>query len=158
MTILTDAYITAQLGGTVAGAAQYDALAPDASAKAAHIASADAVVVGAARKGGYSSVSSTGPVPASGEALAILQEMAFTVWWARVNLLVRGIQAPTVGLDPSALYAAVDEGRVDLPGLARDALGGPAGADLVSGTSITTSSAYLGPILTREALEGGGFG
>lgn len=158
MTILTDAYITSQLGGAIMGAAQYDALAPDSGSKAAHIKSADAVVVGAAHKGGYSSVSSTGPVPASGDALSILQEMAFTVWWSRINLIVRGIPAQTVGLVPSALYASVDEGRVDLPGLSRDALGGPAGADLVSGTSITTSSEYTSPILTREALEGGGFG
>lgn len=154
MAILTDAYITAQLGGSVAGAAQYDALAPDVSAKAAHIASADAVVVGAARKGGYSSVSSTGPVPTSGEALSILQEMAFTVWWARVNLLVRGIQAPAVGLTPEALYAARDEGRIDLPGIDRDAIGGPGGADVTNGIS-TTSAAE--PVFSRDELEGAGF-
>lgn len=154
MTILTDAYITAQLGGAVTGASRYAALAPDTASKAAHIASADAVVVGAARKGGYSSVSSTGPVPASGEALTILQEMAFSVWWVRVNLLVRDIQVQPVGIAPEALYASRDEGRIDLPGLDRDAIGGPGGADVTNGIS-TTSAAE--PVFSRDALEGAGF-
>ena len=157
MAILTDAYITAQLGGATVGAAQYAALAPDSTSKAAHIASADAIVVGAARKGGYSSVSTTNPTSASNSAaFEILESMAFSVWWVRVSLLVRGITVPPVGEDPAALYAkAGDPARIDLPGMDRDALGGAAGADIVSGTDTTTTAE---PILTREALEGSGFG
>ena len=148
MSILTASYIKSMLGGAVDGAAKYDAITrSDTDTAAAWISAADLAVVSAAKKGGYSTVTSTGPVPASGEAFEMLRAMAFAVWLRIAYGYGKEIQVPG-DIDaqlprPSSLYASADEGRIDLPGLSRDHLGGDAGVDLENGGILTTESTQL---------------
>jgi hypothetical protein len=140
MAFLTDTFIIEALG--YSGAAKYDALtgtgAEGTATKAQYIGLADSVVVAAAQKGGYSSLSASSP-PSSGDALNIVRQMAFVVWfrysdWPR----------------PSWLYlAADDERRVDLPGMTRDALSGPDGARITNGTD--SSGVALTPVFTLSS-------
>jgi hypothetical protein len=145
MAFLTAAYIKSMLGGATDGAAKYAAVTrSDADTEAAWISAADLAVVSAAKKGGYSTVTSTGPVPASGEAFEMLRAMAFSVWLRMAYGYGKEIQVPG-DIDaelprPSALYASADEGRLDLPGLDRAQAGGDAGVDLQNGGILTTES------------------
>jgi len=146
--ILSEAYIVSMLGGAVAGAEKYaSATGSDADTAAAWISAADLAVVSAAKKGGYSTVSSTGPVPASGEAFEMLRAMAFVVWLRVAYGYGKEITVPG-DIDselprPSSLYASADEGRIDLPGLDRTQIGGDAGVDLQNGGILTTESTQL---------------
>jgi hypothetical protein len=142
MAFLTDAYIESMLGGGTRGPAQYAAIASDAGARAAYIAAADATVLSACRKGGYSSVSLSPQVPSSGDAFELLRLMSFGVWLKTASFYARGVEIPATIVatvpDPSSLYAT-DGVRIDLPGLERDPLGGDGGADIINGTELTSS-------------------
>ena len=142
MAFLTDAYIESMLGGGTRGPAQYAAIASDAGARAAYIASADAVVLSACVKGGYSSVTLSPQQPSSGDAFDLLRLMSFGAWLKLASFYARGIEIPAAIVatipDPSSIYAA-DGVRLDLPGLSRDPLGGDGGADLINGTELTSS-------------------
>lgn len=142
MALLTDAYIESMLGGGTRGPAQYAAIASDAGARAVYIASADAVVLSACRKGGYSSVTLSPQVPSSGDAFELLRLMSFGAWLKLASFYARGIEIPAAIVatipDPSSIYAT-DGVRLDLPGLERDPLGGDGGADIVNGTEMVSS-------------------
>ena len=142
MAFLTDAYIESMLGGGTRGPAQYAAIASDAGARAAYIASADAVVLSACVKGGYSSVTLSPQQPSSGDAFDLLRLMSFGAWLKLASFYARGIEIPAAIVatipDPSSIYAT-DGVRLDLPGLSRDPLGGDGGADLINGTELTSS-------------------
>jgi len=154
MPFLSDAYITAVLGGAVTGAPKYAAMG-DPSARAAWILRADAAVVAAASRGGYSGVTSDGPVPATGAAYEVLRALAFDEWSIIANWYGREIKLGEFGAPSSVLYATAGEGRIDLPGIGRDQIGGAAGGDITNVSSLSTSTAA--PIFTRAALEGNGF-
>lgn len=152
MAFLTDAFIAETLGYD--GAAKYDAITGTSAAgvatKARYIALADSVVVAAAQKGGYSSVSASSP-PAAGDALNMLQQMSFVVWLRFASTISRDIQLPDdLVADwprPFWLFASEnDERRLDLPGLTRDALNGPDGARITNG--VDASGAALTPVFT----------
>lgn len=142
--ILNDSYIENMLGGRIIGTEAYNALAPTAAVKAQYIEAADAAVVAAARKGGYSTVSSTGPVPVAGEALAILRCMAFKVWIRLAYGYSKAVAVnPEIDAhlpDPSELYSQADGARIDLPGMERDLLGGDGGSDLAPGGTLSSPS------------------
>jgi hypothetical protein len=142
MAFLTDAYIESMLGGGTRGPAQYAAIATDSGARAAYIASADAVVLSACAKGGYSSVTLSPQVPSSGPAFELLRLMSFGVWLKLASFYARGVTIPAEIVatipDPSSIYAT-DGVRLDLPGLSRDPLGGDGGADLINGTEMVSS-------------------
>ena len=148
MSFCTDAYIISMLGGATNGADKYTAVSGgDTDTQAAWIAAADTAVVSAARKGGYSTVSATGPVPSSGEAFEMLRAMSFAVWLRLAYGYGKELSVPAE-IDeqlprPSSLYASADEGRIDLPGLSRDQLGGDAGVDLQNGGILTTETMQL---------------
>jgi hypothetical protein len=153
MPFLTNTYIETALGGAVVGAAKYAAVAPTPAVKSQYISMADIAVVSAARKGGYSTVTSTGPVPVSGEAFSMLQAMAFKVWLRLAYGYGREINVDdsidSALPNASALYVSADNGRIDLPGMSRDPLGGDAGVDLQNGGVATTQSVQL---FTRDKL------
>lgn len=153
MPFLTDSYIETALGGPVVGAAKYNAVAPTPAVKTQYINMADIGVVSAARKGGYLTVTSVGPVPASGEAFSMLQAMAFKIWLRLAYGYSREINVDesidSMLPSASALYISADEGRIDLPGMSRDPLGGDAGADLQNGGLSTSPSTQL---FTRDKL------
>jgi len=143
MPFLTDAYIETVLGGNIAGARKYAAIAPTDAVKAQYIQMADMAVVSHARKGGYSSVSAGVPsVPATGEAFQMLQAMSFKHWARIAYGYGKDISVPdTVASslpDSSDLYKSADDGRIDLPGLDRDQLGGDGGASIANGDGIST--------------------
>jgi hypothetical protein len=142
MALLTDAYIESMLGGGTRGPAQYAAIASDSGARAAYIASADAVVLSACVKGGYSSVTLSPQQPSSGDAFELLRLISFGVWLKLASFYARGVTIPAEIVatipDPSSIYAT-DGVRLDLPGLSRDPLGGDGGADLINGTELTSS-------------------
>ena len=152
MAFLTDAYIESMLGGGTRGPAQYAAIASDAGARAVYIAAADATVLSACRKGGYSSVSLSPQVPSSGDAFELLLLMSFGAWLKLASFYARGIEIPAAIVatipDPSSIYAT-DGVRLDLPGLERDPLGGDGGADIVNGTTMTSSD----PVFTLRNLS-----
>ena len=131
MALLTDAYIESMLGGGTRGPAQYAAIASDAGARAVYIAAADATVLSACRKGGYSSVSLSPQVPSSGDAFELLRLMSFGAW-----------------LKLASIYAT-DGVRLDLPGLERDPLGGDGGADIINGSEMVSSD----PVFTLRNLS-----
>jgi hypothetical protein len=142
MALLTDAYIESMLGGGTRGPAQYAAIATDSGARAAYIASADAVVLSACVKGGYSSVTLSPQQPSSGDAFELLRLISFGVWLKLASFYARGVTIPAEIVatipDPSSIYAT-DGVRLDLPGLSRDPLGGDGGADLINGTEMVSS-------------------
>jgi hypothetical protein len=142
MAFLTDAYIESMLGGGTRGPAQYAAIATDSGARAAYIASADAVVLSACVKGGYSSVTLSPQQPSSGDAFELLRLISFGVWLKLASFYARGVTIPAEIVatipDPSSIYAT-DGVRLDLPGLSRDPLGGDGGADLINGTEMVSS-------------------
>lgn len=152
MALLTDAYIESMLGGGTRGPAQYAAIASDAGARSAYIAAADATVLSACRKGGYSSVSLSPQQPSSGDAFELLRLMSFGVWLKLASFYARGVEIPETIVatvpDPSSIYAT-DGTRVDIPGLERDPLGGEGGADLINGTTMTSSE----PVFTLRNLS-----
>lgn len=146
MAFLTDTFITETLG--FGGTQKYDAItgtgAAGVATKARYIALADSVVVAAAQKGGYSSVSASSP-PAAGDALNMLQQMSFVVWLRFASSISRDVQLPDdLVADwprPFWLYTAGnDENRTDLPGLTRDALAGPDGARISNGIQISSGT------------------
>ena len=153
MAFLTSAFITNTLGGAVNGAAEYAAVTfGDTTSAAQLIALADSVVEAAAIKGGYPTVSAASPP--TGAALLLLQQMSFVVW-LRIAYRNRAITLPEdVIADwprPFWLYAAQNDGkRLDLPGLARDALNAPDGARISNG--VDASGAALTPTFTLTAL------
>ena len=142
MALLTDAYIESMLGGGTRGPAQYAAIATDSGARAAYIASADAVVLSACVKGGYSSVTLSPQQPSSGDAFELLRLISFGVWLKLASFYARGVTIPAEIVatipDPSSIYAT-DGVRLDLPGLSRDPLGGDGGADIINGTEMVSS-------------------
>jgi hypothetical protein len=143
MSILTNSVIESMLGGRVLGTEAYNSLCPTDAVKAQYIKMADAAVVSAARKGGYSTVSSTGPVPALGtEANDMLQAMAFKVWIRLAYGYGKAVAVnPEIDAhlpDPSELYSQADGARIDLPGMERDLLGGDGGSDLQSGGTLSS--------------------
>lgn len=152
MSILTQAYITAMLGGATTGAAKSAALG-DSTAIAAWIVAADNIVVEAARKGGYSSVTTT--APASGAAFDTLQLLSFREFYALAMRLGREIDTGVApGEASQCLYVDSPENpRTDLAGLVRDALGGSSGGDIVSGNDASTDTATV-PFFNRDYLTG----
>lgn len=145
------------LGGATTGAAKLAAFG-DAAAIAAWIARADAEVVSAANRGGYSSVVAATPSPASGPAFEVIVAISFDEWWILANGLGREVNVGIATGTPSAkLYRdSPQEPRISLPGLERDALGGSSGGDLVNGSDSTITSAA--PVFTIANLSDGGFG
>lgn len=150
MAFLSDSFITNALG--YGGATEYTALGVSAGVKAQLIQLADAVVEAAAQKGGYSTV--TAASPPTGTALLLLQQMAFVVW-LRIASRGRQITVPDEVIAdwprPFWLYAAQnDEKRLDLPGLTRDALSAPNGAQITNG--LDASGTALAPTFTMVTL------
>ena len=154
MAILTTTYITAMLGGATTGVAKSAALG-DSAAIAAWIVAADNIVVEAARKGGYSSVTTTSPT--TGAAFDTLQLLSFREFYALAMRLGRDIDTGVApGEASQCLYVDSPENpRTDLAGLVRDALGGSGGADIVNGSDLTTDTPT--PPLFPIADTGPGF-
>jgi len=155
MAILTTAYITAMLGGATTGAAKLTAVG-DSTATAAWIVAADNTVVTAARKGGYSSVTTSSPT--TGAAFDALQLLSFREWYVLAYGLGRDVNTGAALGDASqCLYVDSPENpRTDLPGLERDALGGSSGGDIVNGDDATTDTPTP-PTFTVADLSDGGF-
>lgn len=155
MAILTSAYIQSMLGGAVTGAAKLAAVG-DSTAVAAWIVAADNTVVTAARKGGYSSVSTTSPT--SGAAFDALQLLSFREWYVLANGLGREVDTGAALGDASqCLYVdSPTNPRTDLPGLERDALGGSSGGDIANGDDASTDTPTA-PVFSVANLSDGGY-
>jgi len=158
MAFLTPAHITAMFGGAVTGAAKLASLG-DASAIDAWIARADAEVVAAANRGGYSTVTATGPEPSSGAAFTALVAMAFDEFTVIAFSYGRDVDTGrTVGQASEKLYVdAPNAPRINLPGLERDPLGGSAGGEIANGSGglvVDDTNTDLQPRFTRAGLAG----